>query len=129
MSTRLRPWCTTASTTFGTVNLPASVFPEAIVQDIGHGVIKDGPARIELDPIYLDCVTISEENPMTVFLQFTAPPAQHYIEKGTTGFEVIVTDGVVQNATFDYSVPATKKGAEKTRFPTPARRPTVSLTE
>ncbi len=93
--------------------------PEAWIDDYGSGEIVNGRCHVELDPLYLDCVTINEAHPMKVFVQLTSPMTnQFYVEKGTTGFDVIVTGEGAESvhATFDWRVVAKWKGYEELRF-------------
>jgi hypothetical protein len=99
--------------------LTTSQSPEAWIEDYGSGQIKGGFCHIDLDPMLLDCVTINEANPVKVFVQLTSPVTnQFYVEKGTTGFDVIVMgEGAdMVDATFDYRVVAARKNREKQRF-------------
>ncbi len=103
----------------GRRTLMASESPEAWIDDYGSGEIVNGKAHIDLDPLYLDCVTINEKHPMKVFVQLTSPMSnQFYVKKGTTGFDVIVTGEGAESvsATFDYRVVAKWKGYEHVRF-------------
>ncbi len=103
----------------GRRTLIAPESPEAWIDDYGSGEIVGGRSHIELDPTYLDCVTISEKYPMKVFVQLTSPmTSQFYVEKGTTGFDVIVTGEGAEsvNATFDWRVVAKWKNYEHVRF-------------
>jgi len=93
--------------------------PEAWIDDYGSGEIVKGKGHVDLDPLYLDCVTISEQYPMKVFVQLTSPMTnQFYVKKGTTGFDVIVTGEGAESvsATFDWRVVAKWKGYEHIRF-------------
>jgi hypothetical protein len=93
--------------------------PEAWIEDYGSAEIKEGFCHVDLDPLYTDCVTIDDANPVKVFVQMTSPVInQHYVKKGTTGFDLIVVgEGADQvNGTFDYRVVAARKDHEKIRF-------------
>ncbi len=106
-------------TSKGNRTLVSSASPEPWIEDYGSGEIVEGACHIDLDPIYLDCVTVSEQHALKVFVELTSPLAnQHYIEKSLTGFDVIVVgeDAKNANASFDYRVVGKRKGREQVRF-------------
>jgi hypothetical protein len=110
---------TIMATSAGEVALAAPESPEPWIDDYGSGEIVYGACHVELDPVYLDCVTINEQHPMKVFIELTSPLVnQYYISKGTTGFDVIVVgEGAdTASATFDYRVVGKWKGYEDFRF-------------
>jgi len=107
------------STSKGHRSLFGPVSPESWIEDYGTAEIKGGISHVELDPTLLDCVTISEANPMKVFVQLTSPVVnQFYVKKNQTGFDVIVTgeDTNAVDATFDYRIVAVRKNRENMRF-------------
>jgi hypothetical protein len=109
----------TVPTSKGHKVLIAPQSPEAWIEDYGSAEIKDGFCHVDLDQLFTDCVTIDDANPLKVFVQMTSPVTnQYYVEKGTTGFDVIVVgDGAdAVNGTFDYRVVAARKLREKVRF-------------
>jgi len=73
-------------------------------------------AHIELEPLFLETVTISDLYPMEVFVQ------QREDRKGTcvitcdTGFDVIELQGGRSKASFSYRVMAKRKGYEDERL-------------
>jgi hypothetical protein len=112
---------TTMVTSAGEVRLAAPESPEPWIDDYGSGEIVDGTCHIDLDPIYLDCVTANEQHPLKVFIEFTSPlPHHYYISKGLTGFDLIVIGEGTEtaDATFDYRVVGKWKGHEDFRFET-----------
>ena len=56
----------------GRVGLMCPESPEAWFEDYGEGQLVNGRAHIELDPLFLQTVTINAENPMRVFVQLTS---------------------------------------------------------
>jgi hypothetical protein len=110
---------TIMSTSGGKKSLMCPESPEAWVEDFGSGEIVGGRCHVDLDPLFLDCVTVNEEHPLKVFVQLTSPLAQqYYVEKGKTGFDVVVVadDAQSAGAAFDYKVVAKWKGYEHIRF-------------
>jgi hypothetical protein len=115
----------TASTVMSTSGGPRTLIcpesPEAWIEDYGSGEIESGFCHVELDPLFLDCVTVNEQYGLKVLVTLTSPLAnQFYVDKGMTGFDVIaVGEGSESaNATFDYKVVAKWKDYEHVRFDT-----------
>jgi hypothetical protein len=110
---------TVMSTSAGRVSLVCPESPEAWIEDCGSGEIKSGTCHVDLDPTFLECVTVNDANPLKVFVQLTAPlEEQYYVKKGLAGFDVIVfgAGAATAGATFDFKVMAKWKGWEKVRF-------------
>ncbi|MGC9314642.1 MAG: beta strand repeat-containing protein [bacterium] len=102
---------------YGTRALYCEEATEIWFTDYGSGKLIDGRCRIEIDPIFLQTVTIDPNNPMKVFVQLTDEcPNQVYVKKGQNSFEVIEQDGGNSNATFDYRLIAKRKGYETRRL-------------
>lgn len=103
----------------GSVSLACPESPEAWIEDFGSSEIIAGFSHVDLDPVLLECITVSEAHPMRVFIQLTsALESPFYVQKGLTGFDVIVTGegGESAEATYDYRVVAKWKGYENFRF-------------
>jgi hypothetical protein len=110
---------TIMSTSKGRVNLACPESPEPWIEDYGSGEIEAGTCHIELDPVYLDCITVDGANPLKVFVQLTSPmDQQYYVKKGQTGFDVTVAGPGSESAgaTFDYKVVGKWRGNEHFRF-------------
>jgi len=79
-------------------------------EDMGEARLTDGRAHVELDPVFLQTVTVDDENPMKVFPVITTGEAIALgVVKGMTGFDVVGPDG--SNASFDWRVIAKKRGS------------------
>lgn len=90
--------------------------PEVWVEDYGSGQLLNGEARVDLDPLFLETVTIDEIHPLKVFIQLTAEANPVYATKGNGYFTVREMNGGRSNATFDYRVVAKRRGYEDTRL-------------
>ena len=90
--------------------------PEIWFTEVGSGKLVNGRAHIELDPLFLETVTIDENNPMKVIITLTDECNGVYVKKGKTGFDVIELNNGRSNATFDYVVYAKRKGYENKRL-------------
>jgi hypothetical protein len=105
-------------TTMGPVAFYCQESPESWFEDFGSAQLINGKAHIELDPIFLESVTIDDTNPMRVFIQLTGVEKCNEIRviKGRTGFDVIELNNGNSNVTFDYRVVAKRKGFENKRM-------------
>lgn len=90
--------------------------PELWFEDFGEGQLQNGKARIELEPIFLKTVTISDEHPMKVFVQLADDCSGVYVKRGKTGFDVIELKNGTSNASFTYRVVAKRQGYENLRL-------------
>jgi hypothetical protein len=90
--------------------------PELWFEDFGEGELMGGLARIELDPLFLETVTINDEHPMKVFIQLNDDCNGVYVKRQKTGFQVIELYGGNSSAHFTYRVVAKRKGYQKTRL-------------
>ncbi len=90
--------------------------PEVWFEDFGEGQLVNGKAHIELDPMFLETVTINNSNPMKVFVQLEGDCNGVYVAKGTTGFDVNELRGGTSNTAFSYRVVAKRRGYETERM-------------
>jgi len=90
--------------------------PESWFEDFGEAKLSAGRCYIELDPFFLETVTINEPNPMKVFIQLNDDCNGTYVERGRTGFDVIELQGGQSNARFTYRVVAKRSGFEDKRL-------------
>jgi hypothetical protein len=89
---------------------------EVYFNDYGSGKLVNGRAHIELDPIFLQTVTIDSDNPMRVFVQMNTEISGVYVVKGLSGFDVIENGGAHSAGSFDWRVVAKRKGYESVRM-------------
>ncbi|MDZ7338121.1 MAG: hypothetical protein ONB30_06260 [candidate division KSB1 bacterium] len=90
--------------------------PEVWFEDFGEGQLVNGRAHVELDPLFLETVTINAEHPMKVFIQLRDDCRGTYVKTSTTGFDVFELQGGTSNASFSYRVVAKRKGYEGQRL-------------
>jgi hypothetical protein len=90
--------------------------PEVWFEDFGEGQLQGGLARIDLDPLFLETVTIDEKNPMKVFIQLNDDCHGVYVQRMATGFEVKELRTGASSAHFTYRVIAKRKGFETARL-------------
>ena len=81
-------------------------------EDFGSGVLYGDVAPIEIDPLFLETVTVSENVPFMVLVTPTSDCNGLYVNKLVSSFEVVELCGGDSNATFDYRIVAKRKGFE-----------------
>ena len=103
-------------TSQGPTRLYCQESPENWFEDFGEGQLVNGSAHFNLDPLFLETVTIDDEHPMKVFVQLEDDCNGVYVDKGTTGFDVIELKRGTSNASFSFRVVAKRKGFEDMRL-------------
>jgi hypothetical protein len=97
--------------------------PEVWFEDFGSARIERGETRIELDPIFLESVTIDAEHPMKVFVTPDGLTPGLYVEKGLDHFVVREQPGGSGAVGFDWRIVAKRKGLEALRLERPEPTP------
>lgn len=105
-----------ATENFGQRLLYAVESTEVWFEDFGSGQLVNGQARIDLDPVFAETVTITAQHPMQVFVTLTGDCNGVYIQKFNDHFIVRELAAGRSNATFDFRVVAKRKGLENTRL-------------
>jgi hypothetical protein len=90
--------------------------PENWFEDFGEGRLVDGRCYIELDPVFLETVSIDAANPMKVFIQLRDECEGTCVKTGQTGFDVVELHGGTSSAAFAYRVVAKREGFEARRL-------------
>ncbi len=90
--------------------------PENWFEDFGEGQLANGKVHIELDPLFLQTVTINSQNPIKVFVQLKDDCKGTYVKTSSSGFDVYELQGGTSNASFSYRVVAKRKGYEDRRL-------------
>jgi len=90
--------------------------PESWFEDFGEANLSNGRVHIELDPFFLEAVTIGSDSPMKVFVELGGDCRGVYVERGKTGFDVIELQGGMSSVPFAYRVVAKRKGFEARRL-------------
>jgi hypothetical protein len=108
---------TVQTQTHGWRNLYADESAEVYFFDRGRGQLTNGTCVINLDPMFLETVTINDSYPMLVQITLTADCKGVFVsEKTNSSFTVRELQGGTSNATFDWEVAAKRKGYEDTRM-------------
>lgn len=100
----------------GTVKLYSQESPEVWFEDFGEGQLNGGKVHVELDPLFLETVTINEQYSMKVFVQLNDECEGVFVKRGTKGFDVIELNNGKSNANFTYRIVAKRKGFETKRL-------------
>jgi hypothetical protein len=104
-------------TSQGPTKLYCQESPESWFEDFGEGQLVDGHAHIELDPLFLETVTIDRDNPMKILVQLNDETCNGVaVKKGMTGFDVVELAGGRSGGTFDYRVVAKRADFEEERL-------------
>ena len=90
--------------------------PENWFEDFGEGQLANGKVHIELDPLFLQTVTINSQNPIKVFVQLKDDCKGTYVKTSNSSFDVYELQGGTSNASFSYRVVAKRKGYENLRL-------------
>ena len=91
--------------------------PENWFEDFGDGQLVDGRCHVELDPLFLETVTIDATNPLNVFLQPQDPECEGLAAVASfTGFDAIELRHGTSNGRFTYRVVGKRKGFEDKRL-------------
>jgi hypothetical protein len=85
-------------------------------EDFGSGRLVDGIARVDLDPLFLETVTIDQQHPMKVFITLNGEALGVWVEKQQDHFIVRELMNGRSNAEFDYRVIAVRKTFEGVRM-------------
>ncbi len=104
------------ATSQGHRKLYAQESPEVWFEDFGEGQLKGGIAYIDLDPLFLETVTINDQQPLKVFIQLNDDCNGVYVQRQATGFEVKELRAGTSSARFTYRVVAKRKGYETARL-------------
>ncbi len=93
---------------------------EVYFTDYGEGRLSSGRTHIELDPVFLQTVTIDAIHPMKVFVQVEGDCRGVYVtNKTSTGFDVVELQRGRSDAPFSYRVVCKRKYYEDARLTTP----------
>ncbi len=90
--------------------------PEVWFEDFGRSELVNGKSRVDLDPVFLETVTINEEHPMMVQVTMTSESRPVWVEQRDTYFVVHETLGGKSRASFNWRVVAKRRGLESLRL-------------
>jgi len=89
--------------------------PGVMFEDYGSARLTNGRCVVNIDPLLLKGITVSDQYPLRVYVTPTNGEAIALgVTKGSTSFEVVGPNG--SNATFDWRIVANRKDYEHMRF-------------
>jgi hypothetical protein len=92
---------------------------EVFFADYGDAALVNGRAHIDLDPVFLQTVTVDDKHPLKVFVQLEGDCKGVFVtNKSSTGFDVVELQGGVSNVPFSYRVVCKRKYYEDERLAT-----------
>jgi hypothetical protein len=95
---------------------------EVYFNDYGEATLQNGRAHVELDPKFVQTVTIDKNHPMRVFVQLEGDCRGVYVtNKTAAGFDVVELQGGASNAHFSYRIVCKRKYYEDERLATDAQ--------
>jgi hypothetical protein len=101
------------------IELYAEEAAEVYFTDYGESTLVNGKVHIQLDPAFLQTVTIDTQHPIKVFVQLEGDCNGVYVtNKTSTGFDVAELKSGTSNASFDYRVVCKRKYYEDERMAT-----------
>lgn len=103
-------------TSQGPTELYAEESTEVWFTDHGEGRLEGGLAHVDLDPDFLETVTVDERHPLMVFVQLEGEANGVYVEKYEDGFDVVELMNGESDAPFSYRVVAHRAGYEDRRL-------------
>lgn len=105
------------ATSQGPRKLYAQESPEVWFEDFGEGQLAGGTARIDLDPLFRETITIDDKHPIKVFIQLNDDCNGVYVhQRQASSFQVTELAGGKSKAHFTYRVVAKRKGFETVRL-------------
>ena len=103
--------------TYGPRYTYADESTEVYFFDRGQGQLSGGSVTVDLDPVFLETVSIDADHPMLVQITPSAECNGLFVaQKTRTGFTVRELRNGTSNATFDWEVAAKRRGYETVRL-------------
>lgn len=91
--------------------------PEPYFEDFGSAQLVNGHCRIDLDPLFRDCITCDASHPLRVYITPNDDCLGMYVRTDAAGFDVHELQGGRSNARFSYRVIASRRGNTDLRLP------------
>jgi hypothetical protein len=91
--------------------------PQPFFEDFGEARLVNGHCRVNLDPLFLDCIAVDQNHPLRVFITLTDDCNGVYVKTDATGFDVYELKNGRSNAGFYYRVIGLRRGDQDVRFP------------
>lgn len=100
---------------------------EVYFADYGSATLENGRAHIDLDPVFLQTVTVDGTHPMKVFVQLEGDCKGVFVtNKSATGFDVVELQGGTSSVPFSYRVVCKRKYYEDERLATQEQEASIN---
>ena len=84
--------------------------------DRGEGKTSNGSAHVDLDPLFLETITVNADHPLRVHVDLYGTDQAASVVRGATGFDVVIAGA--DQIEFSWRVEAKRKGYETNRLET-----------
>ncbi|MBU2235954.1 hypothetical protein KKA01_02760, partial [Patescibacteria group bacterium] len=101
-------------TSRGMTKLYCEESAEVWFTDYGFGTLTAGQCTVQLDPLFMETVTVNDRYTMMVSVEFYGPHGNHYVERDQDSFTVVDPSG--SNSQFSWQVRAKRNGYETARL-------------
>ena len=91
--------------------------PEALFEDYGLARLTGGHCRVNLDPMFSDCIAVTDAQPLRVFITLNDDCRGIYVKSDANGFDAYEVGGGTSSAAFTYRVVGSRRGSAGVRFP------------
>ena len=91
--------------------------PQAYFEDFGSARLSAGHCRVNLDPLYQDCIVADAAHPLQVFVTLNDDCNGIYVKSDATGFDVYELNGGHSGAAFTWRAVGSRRGSEDMRLP------------
>lgn len=91
--------------------------PEAVFEDYGSARLVGGHCRVNLDPMFSDCIAVTDAQPLRVFITLNDDCRGIYVKSDANGFDAYEIGGGTSSAAFTYRVVGSRRGSAGVRFP------------
>ena len=108
---------TSMPTRAGEKSLFAPEMPEPWLEDCGRARLENGHCRVDLEPLFSDCVTADADHPLNVFVTLNDDCHGVYVKTDARGFDVHELNGGTSDAEFTWRALGRWKGYEDLRMP------------
>lgn len=114
---------TVMSTQDGARILVSPESPEAVFEDYGSARLTSGHCRVNLDPMFTDCIEVTDGQPLRVFITLNDDCRGIYVKSDANGFDAYEIGGGTSSAAFTYRVVGARRGSAGVRFQSAPRPP------
>ncbi len=97
--------------------------PQAYFEDYGSAQLSAGHCRVNLDPLFQDCIVTGAGHPLQVFVTLNDDCNGVYVKSDASGFDVYELAGGHSSAAFTWRAAGSRRGSENMRLPVAPKPP------